>query len=85
MQPTELTLAQMQPSQECWVVAAAESKPLVQSRLYALGIYPGVSVRLLRFAPSGDPIQVRVGGTLLSIRKQEAAEISVTSVSMASP
>lgn len=49
----------------------------LQNRLYALGIYPGVEVRLLRVAPMGDPMQVRVGGTLLSIRRQEAQAIDV--------
>lgn len=49
----------------------------LQSRLYALGLYPGVEVTVLRFAPAGDPIQIRVGGTLLSIRKHEARLVSV--------
>jgi len=49
----------------------------LQSRLYALGLYPGVRVDVLRYAPAGDPMQVRVGGTLLSIRKAEANLISV--------
>ena len=63
---------------QCRVVTAAEDNREVQSRLYALGMYPGVSVDILRFAPAGDPIQVRIAGsTLLSIRRQEAAMISV--------
>ncbi len=49
----------------------------IQSRLYALGLYPGVEVKVLRFAPMGDPIQLKVGYALLSIRKQEARYIRV--------
>lgn len=69
-----MMLADMQSARRCRILSAP---PDLQSRLYALGLYPGVVVDILRFAPLGDPVQVRVGGTLLSIRKREAAMISV--------
>lgn len=46
-------------------------------RLFSLGIYPGVEVEVLRSAPLGDPLQVRCGSTLVSIRKKEACLIEV--------
>jgi len=49
--------------------------------LYALGIFPGVEIKVLRQAPLGDPLQVRVGPSLLSIRKRDAAFIDVDMVS----
>jgi ferrous iron transport protein A len=45
-----------------------------------MGIFPGVEMKVLREAPLGDPIQVRIGVSLMSIRKQEAACIGVESV-----
>ncbi len=72
-----MTLANIRLAGRCRVLAAARENPPLQSRLYALGLYPGVEVDVLRFAPAGDPIQIRVGTTLLSIRKQEAAMIDV--------
>ena len=71
------TLADMTVTSQCRIYTAAEGNVELQSRLYALGMYPGVVVDILRYAPSGDPIQIRLGGTLLSIRKQEAAMIAV--------
>ncbi len=71
------TLAEMAVPSQCRIHAAAEGNSELQSRLYALGMYPGVVVDILRYAPSGDPIQIRLGRTLLSIRKQEAWSISV--------
>lgn len=47
-------------------------------RLLELGLLPGTTVRLLRIAPLGDPIELLVRDTCLSIRKQEAAQIEVT-------
>jgi len=72
-----MTLAEMKQASQCRVLEAAVDVAEIQSRLYALGLYPGVTVEVLRFAPAGDPIQVRIGSTLLSIRKQEAILIEV--------
>jgi ferrous iron transport protein A len=63
-------------------IASAESVSIeLQSKLYALGIFPGVEIKVLRQAPLGDPLQVRVGPSLLSIRKRDAAFIDVDMVS----
>lgn len=59
-------------------VINVNSKSLeVQGRLLTLGLYPGVQIEVLRRAPLGDPLQVRSGSTLLSIRLHEAEEIDV--------
>ncbi len=49
-------------------------------RLHSMGVIPGAEARLLRTAPLGDPMQVRIEGTLLSIRKRDARQIQVESV-----
>ena len=75
-----MNLAELSAASQCRVVSAAEENVELQSRLYALGVYPGVTLEVLRFAPTGDPLQVRVGGTLLSIRKREASLIAIDSL-----
>ena len=73
-----MTLAEIAPNSSCRIVTAADSHSDLQSRFYALGLFPGADVEVLRYAPAGDPIQVKVGGsTLLSIRKQEALLVNV--------
>ncbi|MBU0742442.1 ferrous iron transport protein A [bacterium] len=44
-------------------------------RLMEMGLTPGADVSVLRVAPFGDPIEILVRGTRLSIRKREAALI----------
>jgi Fe2+ transport system protein FeoA len=44
-------------------------------RLRELGLLPGTVIRLVRYAPLGDPIEIDVRGFHLSLRKSEAAEI----------
>jgi len=49
-------------------------------RLHSMGVLPGAEARVLRTAPMGDPMQVRIEGTLLSIRRRDAHQIQVESV-----
>lgn len=49
----------------------------VTKRLMEMGVVPGVSVRLIKSAPFGDPLEVRVRGYNLAMRKSEAQTIEV--------
>ena len=42
-----------------------------------LGFVEGATVRMIRYAPFGDPLEVEIGGCHLSLRKSEAAGIEV--------
>jgi Fe2+ transport system protein FeoA len=46
-------------------------------RLLELGLLPGTCVTVKSVAPLGDPIELLVRGASLSIRKEEAATVTV--------
>ncbi len=46
-------------------------------KLLAMGLTPGVAVTVVRIAPLGDPIQIRLRGYTLSLRKKECQQIEV--------
>jgi Fe2+ transport system protein FeoA len=46
-------------------------------RLLEMGLVPGVDVRLLGAAPWGDPLEFELLGYRLSLRKAEAAQVTV--------
>ena len=46
-------------------------------RLMDLGLIRGTAVEVVRTAPLGDPIEVRVRGFMLSLRRAEADHITV--------
>ena len=71
------TLSTAKSGDRCVVLEIASEQAELKSRLYSLGIIPGSVLELLRVAPLGDPMQVKVGGSFISIRKSEAAIISV--------
>lgn len=45
-----------------------------------MGIIPGVSVKLIKLAPLGDPIEIMIHGYSLSIRKDDAKKIIVEKI-----
>lgn len=53
------------------------SKGETKKRIIEMGVTPGVIIEVERVAPLGDPIEVKVRGYHLSLRKIEAEGISV--------
>jgi ferrous iron transport protein A len=51
--------------------------PQNRPRLMEMGLLVGTSVELVRFAPLGDPVEIKVRGYNLTLRKQEAEQIFV--------
>lgn len=70
-------LSELAGGDDCTVTSVAAESPEMRSRLYALGIVPGASLQVLRKAPLGDPLQIKVGGSFVSIRRSEAASITI--------
>ena len=52
-------------------------KGSVHRRLLDMGLVSGSEVQMERVAPLGDPIEIKVKGYNLSLRKEEAASIQV--------
>jgi ferrous iron transport protein A len=48
-----------------------------QPRLLEMGLLVGTPVELVRFAPLGDPVEIKVRGYNLTLRKHEAEQIWV--------
>jgi ferrous iron transport protein A len=44
-------------------------------RLREMGLVPGTTVTLVRAAPMGDPLEIKVRGYNLTLRKSEAAAV----------
>lgn len=48
-----------------------------RQRLLEMGLTVGTEFQVIRFAPLGDPIEIKVRGYHLSLRKREAAGIRI--------
>ena len=52
--------------------------PASRPRLMEMGLLVGTQVELVRFAPLGDPVEIKVRGYHLTLRKNEAEQIFVS-------
>lgn len=59
-------------------VTAVNGGGRVVQRLMEMGVVPGVAVQVVKAAPFGDPIEVRVRGYSLAMRRNEADSIEVS-------
>lgn len=50
-------------------------------RLREMGLLPGTPVTLVRAAPLGDPLEIKIRGYHLTLRKSEAEHVLVSVVS----
>jgi ferrous iron transport protein A len=51
----------------------------VARRLMEMGVVPGAPVRVIKSAPLGGPLEIRVRGYHLALRRTEAQTIMVSS------
>jgi ferrous iron transport protein A len=58
-------------------VAAVGGSGALARRLMEMGVVPGAPVRVIKAAPLGDPLEVRVRNYHLALRRSEAQTISV--------
>lgn len=72
-----LSLDQLRVGQRARVEAVAGNSALVQ-RLLEMGLYEGEPVEVIGFALLGDPMEIRLRDYRLSLRRQEAACITVS-------
>ena len=50
---------------------------VLRLRFLDMGLIPGTKVKVQKIAPLGDPIQILIRGYELTIRREDAAKISV--------
>jgi Fe2+ transport system protein FeoA len=75
-----MTLADLKKG-ESRTVIAVRGDEAVSRRLMEMGLIPGVSVSMVKSAPFGDPIEIRVRGYSLALRRNEAETVELEKVS----
>ena len=51
----------------------------LKDRLLELGALSNTPIKVIRVAPFGDPIELKIGNTYIAIRKSEANKIEIES------
>lgn len=74
---TMQTLDKLTPGQRGLVKNVTGEGSAVYQRLLEMGVFEGAEVEVIRFAPLGDPMELRLHGYHLSVRKSEAKCVEV--------
>jgi DtxR family Mn-dependent transcriptional regulator len=70
------TLDRLRPGEKATVVKVG-GEGAIRRRMADMGMVRGTPVEIIKVAPLGDPIEVKVKGYNLSLRKDEAADIAI--------
>lgn len=62
------------------IIKILPGEKVYRQRLMAMGLLPGTEFEVSRIAPLGDPIEIRVRGFALSLRKNEAKIIQIEGI-----
>lgn len=65
---------------ESGVISEIRLSGSIKRRLSEMGMTPGATVKMLRLAPLGDPIEFRVLNCNISIRKKDAKRFFIHKV-----
>lgn len=71
-----MTLADLKIGQ-CAIIKTVGGESSLRQHLLSMGIIPGRELKVQKFAPMGDPIELLIGDYILSLRLAEASEIEV--------
>ena len=78
MAEKEITLDIAAAQQEMTITGVSGSQAQ-KTRMLQMGFTPGTRVRIIRRAPLADPVEVKVRGTKMLLRRDECRNIRVAS------
>lgn len=71
------TIAALAPGDRARVVGLGKGASAYRHHLMAMGLTPGVELEVVRVAPLGDPVELRLRGFSISLRRDEAQLLTV--------
>lgn len=72
-----MTLTELAVGQNAIIKTVGGEGPL-RLRFLDMGLIPRTHVTVVKVAPMGDPIEIRIRGYELTLRKEDAARIEIT-------
>ncbi len=70
-------LSELKPG-ESGTILTINCDGILRQRLISMGVIPGTRVTVRKYAPLGDPMEVRLRDYSLSIRRKDAESIEVS-------
>lgn len=75
-----MTLDKLSPGQDAIIASVDCQDPSLRKHILDMGLTPGAEVTMVKAAPLGDPLELRLRGYELTLRKADAAKVSLCDV-----
>ena len=69
-------LKDLEPGQKARIIKISGTSS-IKRRIMDMGLVPGAEIEMERYAPLGDPVEIKLKGYHLSLRKEEAENIVI--------
>ena len=69
-------LRDLEPGQKARIIKISGNSS-IKRRIMDMGLVPGAEIEMERYAPLGDPVEIKLKGYHLSLRKEEAENIVI--------
>ena len=66
---------------ESGIIQAVGGEGALRQHLLDMGVIPGAEVTVIKFAPMGDPVEIKIHGYQLTLRLDDAGKIEVEKIS----
>ncbi len=76
----EITLDKLEKGKDAVIISIDCEDKALRKHILDMGLTPGVEVTLIKTAPMGDPLEIRVRGYELTLRKDDASKIRISKV-----
>ncbi len=73
-----LTLNELNPGDKA-MIAEVRARGFLRRRILEMGLVPGRELEMIRYAPLGNPIEIKLNSSYISLRQNEAQSIVLTS------
>ena len=80
MRGTAMTLDELEIGRDAVVASVDCDDPSLRQHIFDMGLTPGIEVTMIKLAPMGDPMEIRLRGYELTLRRADAARISLKDV-----
>ncbi len=71
-----MTLKELETGKSC-IVTAVGGEGALRQHFLDMGVIPGAELTLVKYAPMGDPMELRIGGYELTLRLADAEQIEI--------
>ena len=67
-----MKIKEMKPGEKAIIAGYEKDNKELRSKLLTMGLTKRTELEVVKFAPLGDPVEIKVRGFSLSLRKEEA-------------